>query len=99
MRVLPVLLVTGVAVIAAAGAFAAPGEPKLSIAAADQAHARSVLLKAAELPSTGWKGQKVDFARVQPDCIVKHYSLAKLTTTGQAGTEFTRAVDSGTFLV
>src|SRR5262249_57808253 len=31
--------------------------------------------------------------------LVKKYSLGKLTATGQAGTEFGRQVDSGTFLV
>jgi hypothetical protein len=83
----------------AASALAAAGEPKLAVTPADQAHARVVLLKQTELPGKGWKGAKVDFGRANPDCLVKRYSLAKLTATGQAGTEFTRDVGSGTFLV
>jgi hypothetical protein len=90
-------LVAGVLVVGAA--LAAHGEPKLAFTAADQAHAKVVLLKKAELPGKGWKAAKVDFARANPDCLVKHYSLAKLTSTGQAGIEFTREVDTGTFLV
>lgn len=93
-----VLAVTA-GVLSAASALAAPGEPKLSVTAPDQARARAVLLKKAELPGKRWTAAKVDFARAQPECIVKRYSLAKLTATGQAGTEFTREVDHGTFLV
>lgn len=85
--------------LAAASALASPGEPKLAISATDQARAKTVLLKTTDLPGKKWKAAKVDFARSQPDCIVKRFSLAKLTTTGQAGTEFTREVDTGTFLV
>jgi hypothetical protein len=84
---------------AAVSAFAAHGEPKLAFTAADQAHAKVVLLRKAELPGKGWKAAKLDFARANPDCLVKRYSLAALTSTGQAGTEFTREVDKGTFLV
>jgi len=98
-RILAFLMTVGVAVFLAASALAIPGEPKLAFKAADQAHARVVLLKTTELPGKGWKGAKVDFGRANPDCLVKRYSLAKLTATGQAGTEFTRNVGSGTFLV
>ncbi len=98
-RVLTVLLGLGVTVIAAASALAAQGEPKLVRNAADQAHAKSVLLTRTTLTAKNWKAAKIDFGRAQPDCISKHYSLAKLTVTGQAGTEFTREVDTGTFLV
>ena len=98
-RFLPLALALAAGGVAAASALAAPGEPKLAVTPADQAHARVVLLKTAELPGKGWKGSKVDFARANPECLVKRYSLAKLTATGQAGTEFTRDVGSGTFLV
>lgn len=84
---------------AAAIATAAPGDPKLSVKPADQAHARAVLLRKAELPGKGWIAAPVDFGRANPLCLVKHYSLGKLTATGQAGVEFGRRVDSGTFLV
>ena len=85
--------------LAANAALGADGEPKLAFTAADQARAKVVLLRKTELPGKGWKAAKVDFARQNPDCLVKHYSLAKLTSTGEAGTEFTRQVDKGTFLV
>ena len=58
-----------------------------------------MLLTKTTLTAKNWKAAKIDFARAQPDCIIKHYSLAKLTVTGQAGTEFTREVGTGTFLV
>jgi hypothetical protein len=98
-RFLVVLAAVGAAALVAASALAIPGEPKVAIVAADQAHAKNVLLKKAELPGKRWTAKKVDFRRAQPDCLVKNYSLAKLTATGQAGTEFTREVDTGTFLV
>ena len=94
-----VLAAIGAAALVAASALAVPGEPKVAIVAADQAHARTLLLKKAELPGKRWSGKKVDFGRAQPDCLVKSYSLAKLTVTGQAGTEFTHEVSTGTFLV
>ena len=98
-RFLALGLALGATALVSATALAAPGEPKLAFTAADQAKAKVVLLKTAELPGKGWKAAKVDFARANPDCLVKNYSLAKLTATGQAGTEFTRDVSSGTFLV
>lgn len=93
------LLAAGAAAVACTSALASRGEPKLAFTPADQAHAKVVLLKKAELPGKGWKAAKVDFGRANPDCLVKHYSLGGLTSTGEAGTEFTRAIDTGTFLV
>lgn len=98
-RLLAVLGAVAAAGLAAALAAAAPGDPKVSLKAADQAHARAVLLRKTELPGTGWNATPVDFGRANPLCLVKHYSLGKLTATGQAGVEFGRQVDTGTFLV
>jgi hypothetical protein len=92
-----------IAVIAAgllaAAALAAPGDPKLAIKPADQARAKAILLTKAELPGKGWSSAPVDFGGANPLCLTKRYSLSKLTVSAQAGTEFTRAVDVGTFLV
>lgn len=98
-RFLVLVLTVASVAFAAASALAGNGEPKLAFTAADQAHARVTLLKKAELPGKKWKASKIDFGRANPDCLVKHYSLAKLTVTGQAGTEFLRDVSTGTFLV
>jgi len=91
--------VTVLAGLAATAALAAPGDPKVAIKAGDQARAKAILLKAAELPGKGWTSAPVDFGRANPLCLTKRYSLSKLTVSAQAGTEFTRAVDTGTFLV
>ncbi len=84
---------------AAAHAARAPGSPKLAIQPAQQARAQKILLKQAELPGTGWMRKPADFGAVNPDCVVKHYSLARLTANAEVGAQFTRAVDTGTFLV
>ena len=90
--------------LAAAGllavtAAAAPGDPKVSAKPADQAYARTIVLRKAEVPGRGWTGKATEFGRLNPDCVVKHYSLSKLTATAQVGTTYTRPVDPGTFLV
>ena len=76
-----------------------PGSPKIAIKAADQARAKTILLKQAELPGTGWMRRPTDFTAANPECAVKHYSLSKLTANAQIGAQFARAVDTGTFLV
>jgi hypothetical protein len=78
---------------------AAPGDPRLKPNAADKAYARTIVLRATEVRGKGWKGKATDFGRVNPGCVVKHYSLSELTTTAQVGTTYTRPVDTGTFLV
>lgn len=85
--------------LSAAAALAAPGDPRVAIKPADQARAKTFLLKRAELPGTGWTSAPVDFGAANPLCLTKRYSLSKLTVSAQVGTEFTRAVDTGTFLV
>jgi hypothetical protein len=98
-RALVLALVLGTVAFAAAAALAAPGDPKVAVKPADQAHARAILLTAKDLPGKGWDATPVDFGRANPTCLVKKYSLGKLTATGQAGTEFGRQIDTGTFLV
>jgi len=95
------VLTTALAAVAFAStaALAAPGDPKVAVKAADQAHAKAILLKTSDLPGKGWSASAVDFGRANPSCLVKKYNLGKLTATGQAGTEFGRQVSSGTFLV
>ena len=90
--------------LAAAGllgatATAAPGDPKVSVKPADQAYARTIVLRKADVPGPGWTGKATEFGGLNPDCVVKHYSLSKLTATAQVGTTYTRPVDPGTFLV
>ncbi len=98
-RVLAVAATLGAAGVLAAVALAVPGNPKLDLKPADQARAKAILLKQAELPSGGWMRKPADFGAVNPDCVVKHYSLSGLTANAQMGAQFTRAVDTGTFLV
>jgi hypothetical protein len=98
-RVLVSIVAVIAAAVVAAAALAAPGDPKLAIKPADQARAKAFLLKAAELPGTGWTGTAVDFGRANPLCLTKRYSLSTLTVNAQTGQEFTRSVDVGTFLV
>ena len=100
-RVLAVAAAIGAAGAVAAVALAAsnPGSPKLAIKAAAQARAKTILLKQAELPGTGWMRKPTDFTATNPECAVKHYSLSKLTANAEIGAQFTRAVDTGTFLV
>jgi hypothetical protein len=83
----------------AATATAAPGDPKVSVKPADQAYARTIVLRKADVPGRGWTGKATEFGGLNPDCVVKHYSLSKLTATAQVGTTYTRPVDPGTFLV
>jgi hypothetical protein len=87
------------AALTATTAFAAAGDPKVVIKPADQAHAKTILLKTSEVDGKGWKGTPADFGRANPICVIKHYSLSKLTANAQTGVEFTRPVDTGTFLV
>jgi hypothetical protein len=98
-RSLTVLVVLAAAAFTAAAAFGAAGDPKIVIKPADQAHAKTILLKASEVDGKGWKGTPADFGRANPICVIKHYSLSKLTANAQTGIEFTRPVDTGTFLV
>jgi hypothetical protein len=98
-RSLTLLAVLAAVALTAAAALAAPGDPKVVIKPSDQARAKTILLKTAEVKGAGWKGTPADFGRANPVCVIQHYSLSKLTANAQTGVEFTRAVDTGTFLV
>lgn len=98
-RFLVIAAALGAAGLGAAVALAVPGNPTRAIRAADQAHAKTILLKKTELPGTGWSGEPTDWGQVNPDCVVKSYSLSKLTANAEIGVQFTRPVDKGTFLV
>ena len=99
-RILSFAAVLGTAGAIAAAALAAPGDPKLAIKPADVAYARTVVLQKTDLKkNTGWSATATDFGRVNPVCVVKHFSLSKLTATAQVGRTYSRQVDTGTFLV
>lgn len=98
-RSLILFVVLAAVALTAAAALAAPGDPKVAIKPADQARAKTIILKTAEVQGTGWKGMPADFGRANPICVIKHYNLSKLTANAQTGVEFTRGVDTGTFLV
>jgi hypothetical protein len=94
-----VVLVLGASAGLAATALAAPGDPKRAFKPADQAYARTVVLRKADLPGKGWSAKVTNFGGANPACQVAHYSLSALTANAEVGTTFTRAVDTGTFLV
>jgi hypothetical protein len=99
-RILCIAALVGAAGALAAAALAAPGDPKLALEPADIAYARTIVLQKADLKkNTGWSTTATDFGRVNPVCVVKHFSLSKLTATAQVGRTFSRNVGTGTFLV
>jgi hypothetical protein len=75
--------VTGVA-LAAPAALAADGDAKEAHTAADQARARSVLLKATDLPGSGWKGEPDKSGDQRLRCASFNPDLSDLTETGDA---------------
>jgi hypothetical protein len=99
-RILCVAALIGAVGALAATAFAAPGDPKLAVKPADVSYARTIILQKADLKkNTGWSVAATDFGRVNPVCVVKHFSLSNLTATAQVGHTFSRNVGTGTFLV
>ena len=98
-RLLAILLALGASAALTAAALAAPGDPKRVFKPADQAFARTVLLRSADVPGKGWHAKPTDFGGTNPACLVAHYSLSALTANGQAGTTYTRSANTGTFLV
>jgi hypothetical protein len=66
-------------------AYSAPGDPKKELKPADQAYARSILLRRADLPKGTWAATPTDFSQANPRCVVAHYSLSALTVNGEAG--------------
>jgi hypothetical protein len=94
-----ILLGLGASAALTAAALGAPGDPKRSFKPADQTYARTILLRKADVPGKGWHGKPTDFGQTNPACLVAHYSLSALTANAEVGTTYTRAVNTGTFLV
>ncbi len=87
----------GAALVVAAVASAAPGDPQKHLKRADQVYAKSILLRMSDLPAGRWKVEPTSFSEANPDCVVKRYSLSALTATGEAGFTYTqrsRAIES-----
>jgi hypothetical protein len=81
---------TIVAVLVLAGsAAAAPGDPRKALKAPDEAYARSVLVRRAELPPGRWSVTPTDFTQPNPPCQVAHYNFSALTVNGEAGLTYT----------
>jgi hypothetical protein len=80
------------ALVSAAGVFAADGKPKIQFTAADQAAARAAVLRRGDLGSSGWEG-----GSVKPDltsttnCPSFHPKMSDLVITGAAETAFQRS--------
>jgi hypothetical protein len=100
-RLLAGTVAAGTAGFLVAAALAAPGDPKFVPRAADQAYARTILLRASELPGKGWTGMARDFSGPNPACVVKHFSMSALTEHGRVGRSYDRtpAPAHGTFQV
>lgn len=84
-RSLSATAVVVAALVAATAANAAAGDPKKRLNAVDQAYAKSILLRKADLPTGRWQVDSTNFDQANPACLVKHYSLSALTATGEAG--------------
>jgi hypothetical protein len=93
-KLAPPALAAGVLLCCVGVALAAPGDPQRHFKPADQAVARSILLTKTDLGHLKWKQIKTDFSQPNPACFVKHYSLAALTVTGEAGFEYTYGITS-----
>jgi hypothetical protein len=79
----------GLALVWAAFAASAPGDPVKRLTRAGRAAAASIVLRKADLPGPGWRSRPVDLGQPNPACVVKSYSLSALTVTGEAGRVFT----------
>jgi hypothetical protein len=90
-RPVAVFGVIGAALLWVTVAGAAPGDPKKELRPGDQAKAASVLLQRHDLPAGRWLAEPTDFSQPNPACLVRHYSLASLTATGEAGHTYTLA--------
>jgi hypothetical protein len=73
-----------IALVCAGMALAAAGDPRKNLNPADQATAKSFLLRKADL-GQGWVSKATGLNQPNPPCFVQHYSLSKLTVTGEAG--------------
>jgi hypothetical protein len=81
----------GVALVWVTLAVSAPGDPQIKLRAADQAYAKTFVLRKGELPAGSWKAKPTDFSQPNPACLVKNYSYSALTVTGETGLTFTSA--------
>ena len=79
----------GLALLGAGPAASAPGDPKRKLTAADQAFAKRFVLRGSDLPRGTWHAKATDFSQANPACVVKHYSFAAFTISGQAGFTYT----------
>jgi len=79
----------GAALVWVTLAVSAPGDPQIKLRAADQAHAKTFVLRKGELPAGRWQAKPTDFSQPNPTCLVKHYSYSALTVTGETGLTFT----------
>jgi hypothetical protein len=85
MRLLALAVVAVAAVLAAPAAFAAQGEPQEKHTAADNAKARSIVLKLRDLPGTGWTAEKDTSPDDDPlRCAGFNPDLSDLVETGDA---------------
>jgi hypothetical protein len=84
-----------VALLIVAVAASAPGDPKRLLKPADQARARSLVLRKADLLAGVWKASATDFSQPNPKCVLQHYRLDSLTETGLAGFDY---LNSAAFL-
>jgi hypothetical protein len=77
-----------VGLLIAAVAASAPGDPRRLLKPADQARARSLVLRKPDLLAGVWKASPTDFSQPNPACILRHYRLDSLTETGLAGFDY-----------
>ncbi len=80
------------ALVVVAAATSAAGDPIKRLKAADQAYAKSIVLRKAELPAGSWTAHRTSFSQSNPACVVKHYSLSALTATGETGFTYSQGI-------
>jgi len=88
-RALALAGAVGLALLWAGLAASAPGDPKRKLTAADQAFAKRFVLRESDLPRGTWRAKATDFSQANPACVVKHYSFAAFTISGEAGFTYT----------
>jgi len=80
----------GAALVLVASAYSSAGDPTKRLNARDQAYAKTIPLRQAELPGGAvWSAGATNFNQANPACVVKDYNLSSLTATGQAGFTYT----------
>jgi hypothetical protein len=91
-RIVLVLAAAAVALMTAAAVPAGDGKEQIKFNAADQAAARAVVIRRADLGSSGWVGgpMKPDLS-TGPRCPTYHPKVSDLVLTGAARTNFRRS--------